>query len=131
MGHSRTGVPGSTGKHNPGEQCGGCTCLSQCGRLHPEILRNDFYGANYFRLFRAKATCRRYPAAQVAAYVATPCSFGRKNHFKNLYGFVVVHWLRQVQPPHCSPGLCFPVDPGTPVRLCPLKAPFSLWLSSL
>ena len=34
-GHSRTGVPGSTGKHNPGEQCGGCTCLSQCTTTNP------------------------------------------------------------------------------------------------
>ena len=34
-GHSRTGVPGSTGKHNPGEQFGGWTCLSQCMTTNP------------------------------------------------------------------------------------------------
>ena len=34
-GHSRTRVPESTGKHNPGERCGGCTCLSQCMMTNP------------------------------------------------------------------------------------------------
>ena len=33
--HSRTGIPGSTGKHNPGEQFGSCTCLSQCMTTSP------------------------------------------------------------------------------------------------